>query len=113
MSEGPASCEGTQQVLLCRADELFDGEVRRVAPPGLPPIAVFYIKRRYYATADTCTHGRASLSEGWVDGENIECPFHGGTFHIPSGRPVYPPCVVPLRTYPVKMEDDCVFAVVE
>lgn len=113
MSEAPATREGTRLVPLCRADELGEGEVRCVEPPGMEPIAVFHIEGRFYATADTCTHGGASLSEGLVEGENVECPFHGGTFHIPSGQPTFPPCVVPLRTYPVKLADNRLFAVVD
>jgi nitrite reductase/ring-hydroxylating ferredoxin subunit len=30
--------------------------------------------------------------EGFVDGEEVECPFHQGRFHIPTGHPSAPPC---------------------
>ncbi len=66
------------------------------------PIAVYELDGTNYATQDGCTHARASLSEGEIlDGELIECPVHGGTFHIPSGRAVGFPCKMPLRTYKV------------
>lgn len=65
-------------------------------------VAVYALGETYYATQDGCTHARASLSEGEIlEGELIECPVHGGTFHIPSGRAVGFPCKLPLRTYKV------------
>lgn len=61
--------------------------------------AVFRIGDHYYVTQDACTHGPGSLAEGYVDGEEIECPFHQGRFHIPSGQPSAPPCTIPLRVW--------------
>jgi nitrite reductase/ring-hydroxylating ferredoxin subunit len=61
--------------------------------------AVFRVGGRYYVTENACTHGPGLLAEGIVDGEEIECPFHGGRFHIPSGCPTTPPCTVPLRVW--------------
>jgi len=67
---------------------------------GTELICVYRIGGRVYATQDTCTHGQASLSEGTiVEADCIECPFHQGLFHIPTGRAVRAPCVVDLRTY--------------
>ena len=43
------------------------------------------------------------------DGEVVECNFHNGAFHIPTGRVEAPPCMVPLRTYSVQVVDGKVF----
>jgi nitrite reductase/ring-hydroxylating ferredoxin subunit len=67
-------------------------------------VCVYRLEGRLYATQDECTHGQASLAEGYVDGDKIECPFHQGLFHIPSGKAVGAPCTVDLRTYEVKEE---------
>lgn len=67
-------------------------------------VCLYRIGGRVYATQDTCSHGAASLSEGYVDGDRIECPFHQGLFHIPSGKAVGAPCTVDLRIYEVKEE---------
>ena len=61
--------------------------------------AVFNLAGRYYVTQDLCTHGPGSLAEGFVMGDEIECPFHQGRFHIPSGRATYAPCTEALRTW--------------
>ena len=43
------------------------------------------------------------LPEVVIDGEIIECNFHQGAFHIPTGRVEAPPCMIPLRTYNVQV----------
>ena len=43
--------------------------------------AVFNLSGQYHVTQDECTHGPGSLGEGWVEGEEVECPFHQGRFH--------------------------------
>ena len=72
-------------------------------------IAIFNVGGTIYATADVCTHEFASLSEGFVEGDVIECPLHAGRFHIPSGKALSPPVTEDLGTYPVKLEGDDIY----
>ena len=51
-----------------------------------------------------CTHEYACLSDGFVDGDQIECPLHQARFHIPTGKALTAPAEVALRTYPTKVE---------
>ena len=90
--------------VLCRADDVTADAPLRVEQDGTV-FAVFVVGDRCYVTQDACTHGPGSLSEGYVDGEEIECPFHQGRFHIPTGRPSAAPCTVPLRVWPVRLVD--------
>ena len=89
---------------LCSTDEVPEGAAIKVERDGLI-LAVFHLGERYYVTDDACTHGPGSLSEGEIDGEVVECNFHNGAFHIPTGRVEAPPCMVPLRTYVVSVVD--------
>jgi nitrite reductase/ring-hydroxylating ferredoxin subunit len=75
---------------------------------GGDAVALFNVDGRFYAVSDRCPHGRASLSEGAVDAAScrLTCPWHGGTFELESGAPVAGPARLPLRTYPVKVEDE-------
>ena len=75
---------------------------------GSDAIAIFNVGDRWFAVSDRCTHGRASLSEGWVDGDGcvLHCPWHGGTFDLTSGKPLGGPVRVPLKTYRVKVDGD-------
>lgn len=68
-------------------------------------IAVFNVDGTFYAIDDTCTHEEASLAEGAVYGDIVACPKHGSRFHLPSGRVLSLPAVIPVDTYPVKVED--------
>jgi nitrite reductase/ring-hydroxylating ferredoxin subunit len=89
---------------LCATSEVPEGGAIKVEKEGLI-LAVFNLGGRFFVTDDTCTHGPGSLSEGDIDGEIVECNFHNGAFHIPSGRVEAPPCMVPLRTYAVEVVD--------
>jgi nitrite reductase/ring-hydroxylating ferredoxin subunit len=71
--------------------------------------AVFRVNGQFYVTQDDCTHGPGSLAEGWVEGEEVECPFHQGRFHIPTGQPTAPPCTVPLRIWPARLIDGAIY----
>ncbi len=75
---------------------------------GEVTIALFNVEGTIYATQDTCTHADASLAEGYVDGDCVECPLHQATFHIPSGEAREAPAEIDLKTYPVKVEDSVI-----
>jgi nitrite reductase/ring-hydroxylating ferredoxin subunit len=95
---------------ICKVSDVGLGAVKRVEVDGLPPLAVYNLGGTYYVTDDTCTHGKASLAEGYVEGEQIECPWHGGRFDIATGQPTCLPAAEPVATYPVTIvgEDVCI-----
>jgi naphthalene 1,2-dioxygenase system ferredoxin subunit len=68
-------------------------------------VALYAVDGEYFATADLCTHGAASLADGYLDGELIECPLHQGTFNVKTGAAVGAPCSVAVKTFPVKLEN--------
>jgi naphthalene 1,2-dioxygenase system ferredoxin subunit len=72
-------------------------------------LALYKVESRVYATDNVCTHGRARLCDGFLDGFEIECPLHQGRFDIRDGRPLCEPAVAPVRAYPVKIENGRVF----
>ncbi|HXA25472.1 MAG TPA: non-heme iron oxygenase ferredoxin subunit [Acetobacteraceae bacterium] len=96
--------DATQLTVLCDAADVDADTPVRVEASGTV-FAVFCIGGRHYVTQDACTHGPGSLAEGFVDGEEIECPFHQGRFHVPTGRPSAPPCTVPLRNWEAHLID--------
>jgi biphenyl 2,3-dioxygenase ferredoxin component len=93
---------------LCSTSEVPEGGAIKVEKDGLV-LAVFNLGGRFFVTDDACTHGPGSLSEGDIDGEVVECNFHNGAFHIPTGRVEAPPCMVALKTYPVTIADGKIF----
>jgi naphthalene 1,2-dioxygenase system ferredoxin subunit len=93
---------------VARAEEVpEDGTFRTFF--GDEPVCLYNMGGAIYATHDTCTHGQASLADGFIDGENIECPLHQGLFHIPTGKAVGAPCTVDIKSYPVKVVGGAVY----
>jgi len=75
---------------------------------GAEPVCLYNLAGTIFATHDTCTHGQASLADGFIEGEEIECPLHQGRFHIATGRAVGIPCIDDVRRYAVKIENGAV-----
>src|SRR5260370_41598651 len=99
-----------ETVVLCRVDEVAEGEIKQASLPDGAHVALYRVGDAIYATADTCTHGEASLSEeGILNGKTVECTFHLGNFDVNTGEPYGMPCVIPLKTYPFKVIDDQVW----
>jgi len=92
---------------VAKISDLSPGEVMYVEV-GNDPVALINLDGEYFALNDMCTHQDASLSDGEVVGDEIECPMHGGAFEIRTGLPANFPVVVPVETYAVKTEGDTV-----
>jgi nitrite reductase/ring-hydroxylating ferredoxin subunit len=96
-------------VRVCSKSEVAPDSVKAFEV-GQRRLAVYNIDGTYYITDDECTHAAASLADGMLEGDVIECCMHMGSFHVPTGRVVEPPCEVPLRTYRVILKEEDVFA---
>jgi len=83
--------------------EISPGEVKHVEIAGRE-IALFNVDGAYHATDDACTHMGARLSDGYIDGEIVECSLHFGKFNIRTGKACSAPCTVDVRTHAVEVE---------
>ena len=92
---------------LCSAADVAPGSALKVETGGLT-LAVFNVDGAFYVTDDLCTHGPGSLSEGYIEGDVVECNFHNGQFNIRTGEVVAPPCMEPVKTYPTRVENGMV-----
>jgi nitrite reductase/ring-hydroxylating ferredoxin subunit len=90
--------DACQRIALCRKEAVESGQAIRIEN-GQLVLAVFNLDGEYFVTDDACTHGPGSLSEGFIEGDTVECDFHNGVFNIRSGAVVAPPCMIPLKTY--------------
>jgi nitrite reductase/ring-hydroxylating ferredoxin subunit len=96
------------RIELCNTFDVDVGGALRVEKDDLI-LAVFNVDGEFFVTDDACTHGPGSLSEGYVEGDVVECNFHNGQFNIRTGKVVSPPCMVPVKTYRTVVEDGKVF----
>tara|TARA_Y100001934_G_C12263521_1_gene731225 strand:- start:982 stop:1293 length:312 start_codon:yes stop_codon:yes gene_type:complete len=94
---------------VCKTTDVPLGKCKRINIDGRDPIGVYHLEDGFYAIDDICTHGRALLSAGDIEGDRVVCAFHGGSFDIRSGAPVERPCVVPIKVYDVTVENELVF----
>lgn len=97
-----------QTIELCKTSDVDEGAVIKVEKNGLA-LAVFNLNGAFYVMDDACSHGPGSLSEGYIQGETIECDFHNGAFNIKTGEVAEPPCLVPQKVYKVKVDGETVF----
>jgi 3-phenylpropionate/trans-cinnamate dioxygenase ferredoxin subunit len=97
----------TRRERLCRTDELKPGTARRFDLAG-HRIALVRVGDDFYALGDRCSHADYSLSEGevWEDEREIECPKHGSTFSLETGKPQTLPATRPVPVYRVTVEGD-------
>jgi nitrite reductase/ring-hydroxylating ferredoxin subunit len=93
---------------LCAAHEVAEGTALRVETATVV-LAVFNVDGTFYVTDDHCTHGPGSLSEGYLEGNVVECDFHGGQFDVRTGEVVAPPCMLAVKVHPVVVDEGKVF----
>ncbi len=77
------------------------------------PVAVCNVDGKYYAIRDVCTHDDAPLDQGELDGCQIECPRHGAKFDVTTGKALCLPAVLPVPTYPIKVEGNDIFVLLK
>jgi nitrite reductase/ring-hydroxylating ferredoxin subunit len=92
------------KIRLCHTDDIAEGSVVKMEHGDLV-LAVYNVDGEFFVTDDACTHGPGSLSEGELYGDVIECNFHGGQFNVRTGEVVGPPCMVPIKTYNVSIDE--------
>lgn len=81
-----------------------EGEAVGVRVAGTP-VALYRVDGAIYATSNVCTHAFALMSDGYLDGDVIECPLHQAAFEVKTGKCIAGPAVDPLATYPVEVRD--------
>ena len=77
---------------------------RRVEANGVV-LAVWRTRDRWFAFDDACPHMGASLADGLVVGDTIQCPWHEWRYHMETGIcPVRPWAKV--RVHDLRVESD-------
>jgi len=95
-------------VRVCGTSDVPAGEARRFEVNGRE-IAVVNLGEEGFRAIDTiCSHAHYFLDEGEVDVDerSIECPKHGSTFDLDTGKPRSLPATQPVQAFNVKVEDD-------
>ncbi|MDQ3816008.1 MAG: Rieske (2Fe-2S) protein [Armatimonadota bacterium] len=99
--------------------ELPSGQRKIVEINGIS-IGVFNVKGTYYALRNRCPHQGAPLCLGSLkgttlpsapgeyilarEGEILRCPWHGWEFDVTTGRSIFNPHKVRVKSYEVSVE---------
>lgn len=70
------------------------------------PLALYRVEGKVYCTGNLCTHAEAYLSDGYLEGFEIECPLHGARFDVRTGAALCVPASVDIPVYPVRVIGD-------
>ena len=91
-------------VTVAKSEDVPPGTAKTYEVNG-KSIALCNVDGAYYAIDDVCTHDGGPLGEGYLEGDEIECPRHGARFDVKTGRALTLPAVMPVNAYPVQVED--------
>lgn len=97
----------SQRIHACNVQELADGEMREVANAPFA-LAICRVRDEWFAFENNCTHEDFPLTEGAVDGAEIECALHGARYCLRTGAVRAFPASCPIRVFPVYVEGDVV-----
>jgi len=95
-------------VRVCETTDVPPGEARRFSLDGRLVAVVNLGEEGFRALDAICSHAHYFLDEGEVDVdfETIECPKHGSTFDLNSGKPRTLPATQPVDAFPVTIDGD-------
>lgn len=94
-----------ERVKIANTTDVAPGKVRSIEVAG-KRLALCNVDGQFYLIDDVCTHDGGSLDQGELFGYEIECPRHGARFDVRTGRVRRLPAILPIRTYPVTVEND-------
>ena len=93
----------------------FDGKLIQSDGPlhSEWPIHAEIMKARSDVNVVGHTHAYAFLSDGFVEGFEIVCPLHSGSFDVRTGEPKAPPCDEPIDVFPCRIENGDVYVKID
>ena len=92
-------------VRVTSTNDLEDGEIMMVEVHG-NSILLANLEGSFYAIGEECPHAGGSLSEGYVEENQVECPVHGALFDLKTGANTGPPTAEPAQAYSVRVEGE-------
>lgn len=94
-------------IQIARKSEIPKGSAKCVEVEGRR-IAVFNLGDEFFGIDDVCPHAGAPLSEGTVDGGEVECPWHGARFNLKTGDVLAPPAEEGVKKYAIRVTGDLI-----
>ena len=90
---------------VAKLSELAENQCHKVDFQG-EEVLLIRKGKEVFAIHDLCTHSDASLCDGMIEGDEIECPLHFARFNIKTGEVTSPPAFEDIKTYKVRVSED-------
>lgn len=83
-------------------EQVEENHLYRVTASGVP-VVLLRQGLQLYAIAATCPHAGGPLDEGALEGDVVQCPWHGSRFCMRDGRVLTGPATVNAPRYEVRV----------
>lgn len=93
------------EAVVANVNDLQNGETKQVSV-GEIEVLLAKVADKFYAVGAHCTHYKAPLAEGVVNGESVICPWHNACFSLVTGDRQAPPGLDSLPRYDVQIDGD-------
>lgn len=94
-------------IKVCRVEDLPELTAKVIMVEGAP-VAVFHAGGRFFAWDNRCPHRGASLADGYLGNQTIQCKFHLWEFDIEKACAVANEKIT-IKTYPLVIENGIIF----
>lgn len=96
--------DGANWVRLAAVKQIGKGEMFG-ASVGKRRIAIYHLEDdSWHATDNICSHAFAMLTEGFLDGDEVECPLHAGKFNVRNGKGLCAPIDGDIASFKVRID---------
>lgn len=92
----------SEWVTVADTASISEGEMIPITVNG-KALVLYCVDGKFYATDNLCTHGLAFLTDGFLEGLEVECPLHGGRFAINTGKGLGEPITCDIQAYDVRI----------
>ena len=90
-------------VSVASTSEVLPDKMKAVQYKG-KAVCIANVTGKYYAIQNICTHLGGPLAQGRLEGEVVECPWHGSRFDLATGEVKRGPAKTPEPVFEVKVE---------
>jgi nitrite reductase/ring-hydroxylating ferredoxin subunit len=97
-----AGSEDYKDALL--VERVEENTLYQVTAAGVP-LVLLRQGSQFYAISATCPHAGGPLDEGTLEGDVVECPWHGSRFCMRDGRMLTGPATVNVTRYDVSVRN--------
>lgn len=95
---------GEEYEAVMELSNIEENRLYRVTAAGVP-VVLLRQGMQVYAISATCPHAGGPLDEGPLQGDVVECPWHGSRFCMRDGRVLTGPATVNAPRYDVRVRD--------